>query len=146
MKKGGRISLLPVLGVVGILGMGSLLLFGQDSATSAGTKFMESLAKADIKGLVASSTIGQDDAESEKRWNHLVNDLAPYYRFRFAIHDSNATTDSAVLKIEVFQNSQGRVEPKDYQLPLIRLNGKWKVDALHVPAGFFPGLPSMLRI
>lgn len=139
--KRGRVSLLTIFVIVGILALGALLAFSSSSESpeTATVKFMDALARNDAKTL-ASVTFLDDvsQEELEKRWAKSC-DYNEFYQFRWSIKSAQAVTDktaSATISMLALGSNE-----TDYKIPLAKRDGKWLVDLAVVDRNFFPSLP-----
>lgn len=139
--KRGRVSLLTIFVIVGILALGALLAFSSSSESpeSASIKFMDALARNDPKTLASVSFL--DDVpqeELEKRWAKTC-DYNEFYQFRWTLKSAVAVTDksaTATVTLLVLGSAE-----TDYKLPLAKRDGKWLIDIAVIDRNFFPSLP-----
>ena len=145
MRQSGRISLLLV-GIVTLVIVGVLLVmvFGKDSPTTVTTRWFNALATGDAKTAAAESYM-QDNTQDqlEQKWDRTLNVVAPYYRFRWQVlSESIADDKTAAVNIFIWKDA---LNPSTYEerygIPLIKVDGEWKVDLAGVPREMFPGLP-----
>lgn len=139
--KRGRVSLLTIFVIAGILALGALLAFSSssDSPESAAIRFMDALARNDPKGLTSVSFL--DDVpqdELEKRWAKTC-DYNEFYQFRWNLKSAVQVTDkTASATVTVFALGSNET---DYRIPLVKRDGKWLIDIAVVDRNFFPSLP-----
>jgi Protein of unknown function (DUF2950) len=139
--KRGRISVLTLLVIAGLVGLAAILAFSTtaDTAESATVRFMDALARGDSKALAQVTFIEDEtEAEIEKKWAESC-DYNKYYRFKWVPKATNTLTEkTAVATISLFALGQNEA---DYRLPLVKKDNKWKVDIAVVDRNFFPSLP-----
>lgn len=139
--KRGRISVLTLLVIAGLIGLAAILAFSTtaDTAESATLRFMDALARGDAKALAQVTFIEDEtEAEIEKKWAESC-DYNKYYRFKWTPKSTNTLTEkTAVATISLFALGQNEA---DYRLPLVKKDNKWKVDIAVVDRNFFPSLP-----
>lgn len=139
--KRGRVSLLTIFVIVGILALGALLAFSSSSESpeTATVKFMDALARNDAKTLASVTFLDDVSQEDlEKRWAKSC-DYNEFYQFRWSIKSAQAVTDktaSATITMLALGSNE-----TDYKIPLAKRDGKWLVDLAVVDRNFFPSLP-----
>lgn len=144
MKTAGRVSPLLILGLASILGL-ALLMF-QSGSTPAGVaaEFMTALGRGDVDDLVRLSYApGRDKAELKKEWAFTVNEAGQHYRFAYRILNSKqADPQTASVSLHVFRNADlDSSYGEKFELPMVKVDGDWKVDALGLNREMYPGLP-----
>lgn len=115
-----------------------------DGPQQAGGRFMDALARQDEKALSQLSHVsGQTPEQMEQRWKGLVEGPAKYYRFYWKIvTTTQASPESASVQmmVERDQGAASSFEEK-FELPMIKVEGKWKVDLRRVDRRLYPFLP-----
>lgn len=144
VRNAGRISPLALFGVVAVALIGAGFFFVQQSVATVGSQFMDALARGDVNKLTEMSYMADlPKEEIRKRWDFTVNKAAPYYRFTWAITDSGETAGNAgYVRLNVTRNAGtpgGYDEP--FELPLLKIDGQWKVDVRAISRDMYPGLP-----
>lgn len=129
--------------VVAVIALVVLLFMGQKSPQETGSRFMDALARGDVDGLVQTSFVpGKSSEELRKDWEFTTKTVAKYYRFRWKITSSNVVNDeSATVRLAVERNYGPGSYEENYGLPLLKVNGEWKVDASGISREMYPGLP-----
>ncbi len=145
MRRSGKVHVLVPIGIICALGLvgASVFLQGSDSPTKCLTEFMNALGRADVDGVMRTSTYGDEPREElRKKWE-LCFHRAEYYRFTWRIAGVfTPTPEDAVIAVDVYRNvgfkgaSQQRV-----QVPVTQVDGKWLVDAESLDRNLFPALP-----
>ena len=145
-KRAGRASWLMVAGIAGIVAILVLFFVAGESAESAAVRFMDALAKGDVKTLVAmSDSPDTEPAELEKQWEYTAKVAGPHYMFFYKINSSlNPTENTAMVRMMVSRNvnREGSYEEK-FELPMIKRDGKWKVEVRGLDRRLYPNLPRL---
>lgn len=140
--KSGRISLVAILVILGLVFLGGVIVFssGSDTPETAIVKFMDALARGDAKALAATSHIdGETEAEVQKKWENTLS-YTKYYQFQWTFKGAKEQDSSfAVAKVNML-GAGGSVDA-DFNIPLVKQEEKWKVDVSTVDRGFYPSLP-----
>lgn len=123
--------------------MAVLVFFARDSAGATAGNFMTALAKGDVPELVRLSHMPEVSNEDlKKKWEFTV-DAGKYYRFTWkitAVEQLTETTGTA--KMQVMRNAtSGSSYEENFQLPLVKIDGEWKVDVSSMNRGLYPALP-----
>lgn len=145
MKQLGRINWVILAGLGAVLAV-ALVLFSSnssDSPTGAASRFLDALARKDAKTLVETSFIdGMDDAQALKAWEETLA-LTKHYYFFWVIR-GNLTPDpnNASVRIGMTRNA---TDPsgfeENYQVDLVKRDGRWKVRVSGLSRTFYPFLP-----
>lgn len=143
MKQSGRAHPLILAALLGIVVVIALLFMGGEDVGATGARFLSSLAKSDAKTLTELTYLdGRDPKQIEENWKKSL-ELAKYYRFRWKIVSTSMTSDKiASVKIQVIRNSDspGSYE-ENYGLPMVKENGRWKVQVSGLSRDMYPFLP-----
>jgi hypothetical protein len=133
-----------ILGVASVIVIIVLLFMGGGSPAVNAGKFMEALKQGDSKELSRLSYFeNATPAEAEAKWAYTVNKAAPYFRFLCKIGTAREIDkETAVVKIEMMKDvfSPGAY-PEPFELPMIKVDGEWKVDVSQMNRKMYPGLP-----
>ncbi len=118
------------------------MMSGSSPSTSAG-RFLTALQKKDVKTLVELSDVEEKDkATIEKKLSDTVNQAGRTYNFVWRIVATQLDGDSAIVKLMYIKNVDS---PASYEenidLPMTKVDGKWKVPIFEVPRKLYPGLP-----
>jgi len=146
LKQAGRINPLFLIVVVAAILAGAVLfsVTGGDTPESTARKFLTALGKGDVKQLTALSYVGNETpAQIEKQWDYACNIAGPYYRYLYQVTGVSAYgTDVAAVKMKLIRdiNKQGSSD-EDYEIPLLKENGKWLVDVRSLNYKLYPALP-----
>lgn len=143
MKRSGRVSIVGLLGIVAIVALASLLFITRESLGSIGGRFMTALAKGDVEQLTKLSYIeGRSPDQLREAWRRAT-EAGKHYMFHWRISDSIQPSDdtgSVIVMVERNVDTMMSYEEK-FQLPMVRVNGEWKVRANTIPRGMYPALP-----
>lgn len=143
MKRRGRANWLVILGSIGLVVIIALFFLGGRSASSVAAEFMSALGKHDVAKLTELSYMdGSTPEEVRKKWEYTVQ-VAPYYRFRWQfLGESNPTPDSAAVRLWVWRDAQSPATYEEkFEIPLVKIDGNWKVDVRGLNRLMFPALP-----
>lgn len=143
MKRSGRVSLLVVFAVAGVIVLLILALMSGSSPSTAAARFLTALQLKDVKTLVELSDVDPKDAPAlEKKLDETVNVAGKTYNFTWRIVATQLDGDNAAVKLMFTRNSDS---PASYEenldLPMVKRDGKWKVAIFQVPRKLYPGLP-----
>ncbi len=143
-KRSGRVNIGAIFASIVAIMIGIVIIFSQDSPRAAGTRFMDALARHDVAAVSSMSVLGKDDPETiKKKWDRAINIVGFHYGFAWTITGEVKSTDtSAAVRMQLERNIQagGSYEEK-FELPMIKVDGKWKVDVGGLDRRIFPGLP-----
>ena len=146
MKKAGRTSLVLIAVVVAVLIGGVVLLLmlsGEAPETVAG-KWLAALAKGDVDTLTDLSYFGnRPESYVRDQWQFATHTANPYYRFRYQVEGSRPiNNESAAVHIEMMPDSnKPNPIPLPYDLGMVKVNGRWKVDVRTINRAIYPALP-----
>lgn len=141
LRVAGRIHWLTIAALVGVLAMAAVLLSGGDDAQVRAATFMSALARGDAQKLAESTYVqGKSEAEILEAWKKTVED-AKYYRFKYRILGIQPTGDSAVVRMHVWRSYRPGSYEENFQLDLVRQDGKWKVRGNGISREMYPFLP-----
>ncbi|HMS54853.1 MAG TPA: hypothetical protein PKA27_05590 [Fimbriimonadaceae bacterium] len=144
MKRAGRASPILILGIASILGIIVMLFFAGGGPLVPADKFMEALKGGDVDTLTKHSYIdGNTPEQVKEKWTFTMTKVAPHFRFVSRMGQAKQLTeDTAVVKVEVIRDVLGAAPyPETYELPMILVDGEWKVDVAQMERKMFPGLP-----
>lgn len=139
-----RVSPIGALGAISIVVVLGILFLSPESPQTAGARFMDALARHDVKTLAANSFMeGLDEQQMGQRWEATVKGPARYYRFTWKVTGTvQASPDKAAMQMMVMRDSDYATSYEEkYELPLVNVKGKWKVDVRRLDRRIFPYLP-----
>jgi hypothetical protein len=139
-----RPNLIVLLGLFGLAAIFVLVFLSGVSPQRAGEEFMVALAKKDVRKLVEMSYLPNPSAPLESQWEDCVNGKARNFMFMWVWEEgtSRPTNDEAVLRLHLIEFRGATQDATDtYELPLIKRDGRWKVDLRGLTRKFFPDLP-----
>ncbi|MBC8064912.1 MAG: DUF4878 domain-containing protein [Chlorobia bacterium] len=143
MKRSGRASLVVVIMAALVAAVAGLFLLAGESPTAVTGKFLTALAKGDAKTLASLSFMdGLPEAEIEKKWQE-THDASKFWTFAYQIQDSNEQdANTATVRLQWIKNAMsGSAYEEKYELPLLKVGGKWKVDVRGISREMYPSLP-----
>ncbi len=123
--------------------MALLLFTGQESATKNATAFMDALARRDAKAIVAVSLVPEGQEERVLQEWQAAFEAAKHYRFRWWFtHESQAGPDQVSVNGRIERNyNPGSSYDESLQVPMKKVDGKWKVDYASLSRQTFPFMP-----
>lgn len=149
-RRSGKVSLLA-LAFIAIIGMIiASFAFAKEDAGAVGAQFMDALARHDVEKLVELSYIESTDPakiEEEKKdlraqWDFSVNVAGKHYPFFWTITGANNATEThSSVVVQINKGGPNGYDEK-YELPLEKVNNKWKVDVKAISKTMFPALPN----
>ncbi len=144
MKRSGRASLVAVAGAVGIIIILGFIVSSGDSPGTVGARFMAALVNKDSQTLTDLSDLqGRSADEVKKEWDRTLHD-AEHYRFKYRIVSAEEPgPDQAVVRVAVERNynPNGTSYEENFQLPLKKESGKWKVQTFATNRQMYPFWP-----
>lgn len=145
MKRAGRVSPLVILGVLGLLGILGVIIFTRSGTSPAQrvNDFFGALGSADLETIINVSTFGDRPAdEMRPKWQQCL-DRTTYYKFAIQIKDTTYTSDEeATVAVEIYKNIMNPgVTSTRIQVPVVKVNGEWLVDARSLSRDAYPALP-----
>lgn len=144
MKRAGRAHWLVIAGIASALVALYLVFSGGDSAESAGSAFMDALARQDVEALVQMSDLGaRDEAKVREQWKYSVQVAGEHYQFKWRPTGiAIQSPEQATFKMMFAKNAE---DPMSYEEPrqfvLRKVNGKWKVQLDGLDRQMYPALP-----
>jgi hypothetical protein len=142
-RERGRINPIIALGCLGVAVIVILMFMSSSSPEAAGERFMRALAAHDVRTLTEMSHLEKPERPLAEQWDECVNKRAKNYMFVWVWEGFHTEgTDAAVGKLHLVEFPGP--EPKDsetFELPLLLVDGNWKVDLASLSRKFFPALP-----
>jgi hypothetical protein len=141
-RRAGRVSLVAVAGIACLLMVAALFLLSGQSPGGAAGQFLTALAKGDVDKLADNSVLGGKDHDQLKAaWQETLK-YARDYTFRWDITNVRQDSDGAVVRIDFTRNPYSSMSyPEHYELQMVQVGGKWKVDVSQIPRDMFPFVP-----
>jgi hypothetical protein len=144
MRRQGRVNIV-LLGAIAIAALlAFVLLFSRESVTAAGSRFMSALAKGDIDTLTDMTYLADESPEEIRRqWEFSAGDVSKHYMFAWKVlWGREADDNTASVRVEVMRNANSAASyGEPFELPLIKVDGKWKVDVANISRDMYPALP-----
>jgi len=144
MRQAGRVNIVVVGAIVAIAMIATVLLFSRQSVTEVASRFMSGLATGDVETLTKLTYLSEvPEDEVRKKWDFAVNEAGKYYRFRWQVLSAKENDDkTAAVRMYVWRNADSPASyEENFQLPLIKVDGQWKVDVRAISRDMYPGLP-----
>lgn len=146
-RQAGRLSFVGLLGLLGlciVVGLGAFFVFGVQTPEQATQQFMTALAERDVDRLLETSVLDRPSRPLREQWEFCLNVAAKGLPFAWRIGEARQMDDKrAYVEVFMVEFAVGGAKESDepFRIPLVRDDGKWKVDLAGVPRDFFPGLP-----
>ncbi len=143
MKQNGRVHWIGLAAMVGIVALIVLVLMSGTSATAVASTFMEALAKGNVQKLTDLTYQGQKSKDQIKKdWDFTVNQASPYYRFSYQVKEEHLQNDNeGTVRLDVFRNLGPSSYAEHFELPMQKVDGKWKVRVEAINREMYPFLP-----
>ena len=117
---------------------------GRNTPTATAEEFMEALAKGDyVKLADISYTHGSDKQTLENEYKFATQEAGKNYSFIWRIKDEReADANTASVQISMMRNARrGTSYEENFEIPLIKQDGKWLVDVASINTLMYPALP-----
>lgn len=142
MLRAGKVHIIPILAAAGIVLLAVLLFLARESPISAADRFLVALGRGDVDTLMELSYFAGDKEDLRRQWEFATQEAGKYYRFRYKIRFAREVGDTAAVSIEFERDAMsGASFPENRQIPMVRENGRWKVDVAAVTRDLYPALP-----
>jgi hypothetical protein len=143
MKRSGRASLVIVILVALVAAVVVLFLMAGDSPSGVAGRFLTALAKGDTKTLADLSYMeGKTTDQIKDEWDKTKG-VTKYWQFQWKIQDSkDQDADNSTVVLGWVKNSASiSAYEEKYELPLVKRDGKWKIDVRGISREMYPALP-----
>jgi hypothetical protein len=144
MNRFGRINMVLVVGIMVVVLLAFVIFVTRESVTTVGSRFMSALAKGDVNTLTEMTYLdGRGKEDVRKQWEFSVNEVGKHYRFAWKISSANESNgENAAVRLQVIRDLENpSAFEENFQLPLRKENGQWKVDVSNISRDMFPALP-----
>jgi hypothetical protein len=144
MRRSGRINVIAIFAVVAVAMLAVVLIFSKQSLSNAGGQFMDALARGDVDKLTELSQVsGENSDQIRKQWEFATQVAGKNYSFRWRItSESEIDSNDGTVKLSVTRNAASPSSyEENYALPMVKVNGLWKVDVANVSREMYPGMP-----
>jgi hypothetical protein len=141
MKKAGVVFVVLAIAVVA-----GLAIFAGASPTSAASDFLLALQSKDVDRLTELSYVPDGHKEElRKQWEFTTKTATPYYRFAWAVqHSKQISDEQAVVVVRIVKNSDNESSyDEQFELPMVKADGQWRVDVYRLSRTIHPALPRM---
>ena len=139
-----RIHWMVYVGVFGALIVAFLLLFSKEGPEIVASKFMSALVEGNPDKLTALSYYPDGSKGGlREQWQFSTQVAGKLYVFAWKIKFAKqADENSAGVAMDVIRNAQSQMSyPENYQLPLVKHEGKWLVDVRSISREMYPAMP-----
>ena len=145
----GKVHWMILVGGIGVLLIIGLSFLGLDSPTGTAARFMGALASGDYKTVAAASHVEKRPNESledarkrmEEDWKFAIETAGKHYRFRYRLMGQIIEGDQAAVNMQVWKNYSAAAYEENFDLPIIKSEGKWKVAVRGMSRKWFPAVP-----
>lgn len=144
MRQSGRVHWMVATAIALLVAIVVLIFFAGESPAMAAGRFLLALQKRDVETLTELSYVPHGDTEAiRKDWDFTVNVANPNYRFVYRVlHVKELGGDEAVATVEMKKDAfSPAAYEENFQLPLVRKQGRWKVDVYNMSRKMYPALP-----
>lgn len=143
MHRAGRAHWVTIAGSVGFAVLLAIFLIPTNSPNTAANQFMSALAEGDVDKLMALSYYKGSEEKMRAQWEFAVRECAPYYRFKWRnVGLKEADEKVAGVRMFVQRNlGSGTDYEERFDIPLVKVDGKWLVDVRSISRAMYPGIP-----
>lgn len=143
MKRSGRVSLVLIVALAVAAAVVALFLMAGDSPSGVAGRFLTALAKGDTKTLTELSYMeGLSDDQIAAKWK-ATNESSKYWAFGYSIKDvKDQDANNSTVTLRWVKDAIGTApEEIKAELPMVKKDGKWKVDVRGMSRQMYPFLP-----
>ncbi len=142
MKQSGKTHWMIPAGLGGMVVVVGLVMIGGDTPQVTAGTFMSALAKGDSKTLAELSSVkGMDVAELEKAWK-TSTERSKYYSFAWKTESVLPQSKNQVgVRMKVLRLDSMSPYEENFQVNLVKIDGKWKVLPNTLSREVYPYLP-----
>ena len=141
---GMRLNLMWIGAAIAVALLAIFFFAGHNTPSATAEEFLEDLAHGDSAKLVDVTYVKSGDkAALQKAYEFATQEAGKNYSFLWRIKDEReADANTASVQISVVRNPKriGSYE-ENFEIPLIRQNGKWLVDVASISSLLYPALP-----
>lgn len=133
-----------LVAIVGVILIAFLLFFSKESPSTVANNYLVALAKGDVKTLVDLSYYPTKSKEQlTEEYTFATTKAAPYYRFVWKLKHSKETDDQTAAVTTQFIRAADDMQSAEekVEIPLVKVDGKWKVDVAGLSRIIYPALP-----
>lgn len=140
-KTSGKVHWMTISAIVGVVVVGGVLMSGGDDPTGRAATFMAALARGDAQTLAENTYVeGKSQEEILKEWEETVA-ASKLYRFKFEVRGAQPTGNNAQVRMGVWTNYGPGSYDENFQLDMVKVDGKWKVRGNGISRDMYPFLP-----
>lgn len=143
MKRSGRTSIVVIITVVLVAAVVGLFLMAGESPNGVGVKFLTALANGNSKTLAELSYMdGNTPEQIEEKWKQ-THEISKYWLFAYKVMGTTIQDDkTATIRLDWVKNAASpSAYGEKYELPMVKVDGKWKVDVRAISREMYPALP-----
>jgi hypothetical protein len=144
VRRTGKVNVAVIVVVACLLTFGALSMFGGERPIQVVAKFMDALAKGDVERLTAlSNAPGFTPEELKSEWERSTGEAGRYFKFIYHVQSESLPTETTAVVVVNFTPEAGSevAYERRIEVPLSKIDGKWKVDVLALNRDIYPGMP-----
>lgn len=143
MHRAGRVNLILIGLAVVVVFVGILAFAGRSGPTPSANAFLTALVKGDVDKLTDLSYYQGDRGKLKEQWDFAVHQAGKYYAFTWRVKDEKQSNDTnAAVQIDIVRNVRsGSSYPENSEIPMVKVDGAWKVDVRSLDRDIYPALP-----
>jgi uncharacterized membrane protein YvbJ len=141
---GLRVNLMWLGLAIAVVLVAIFFFAGQGSPSSTAEDFMEALGHGDTAKLVDITYVRNGDKEAlRKAYDFATHEAGKNYSFYWTIKDEHqADPNTASVQLSVRRNARRMSSfDENFEIPLVRQDGKWLVDVAGINTLMYPALP-----
>ena len=141
---GMRLNLMWLGVAMAVILVAIFVFAGRGSPTSTAVEFMEALARGDSAKLTDLTYNRSGDKEGmQKAYDFATHEAGKNYSFLWRVKDEHqADANTASVQLSVIRNAtRGSSFEENFEIQLIRQDGKWLVDVAAINDLLYPALP-----
>jgi hypothetical protein len=142
MRRSGKAHWITIAGILGLLAIVLVFFIGGETPSGVTNRFMIALAEGDVNTLCDLSHYEGSKDSLRAQWEYATKVAGPHYRFAWIINSEKvASNEIASVKTTVERAIGPDSFPEKVDIPLVKREGKWKVDVRGIWRGLYPALP-----
>jgi hypothetical protein len=144
MVRSGKTNVIVVVVAASLLTFAALSMFGGERPIGVAADFLDALVKKDWKTLARlSDAPGYTEEELQIEWKRSTEEAGKYFKFIYQIQSENYPTEQSAVVVVSFTPEAGTeiAYERKLEVPMKKIDGKWKVEVLALNRDIYPGLP-----
>lgn len=142
MKQAGKTHWMIPAGVLAMAGVVALVMFAGESPQTTAAAFMSALADGDSKQLAELTFVkGKDKTTLESEWK-VATERSKFYAFAWKTGSIvTQAKDQVGVRMKVIRLDSVSPYEENYQLNVVKVDGKWKVLPNTLSREMYPYMP-----